>query len=259
MVPGGAQLAVYRPVRVTAQDASMDDRAVGRLLRAVRLRRNLRQRDVAELSSVHQGVISDLELGGLEAVGLATARRVASRLDVRLVVTAQWRGGEGDRLLDQAHAMIVEHVIAFLRGANWQVVPEFSFDVYGDRGSVDILAWHPEERILLVVEVKSTLTDLQDLLASLSKKVRVVPRVVTGELGWRPRSVAVLLVAAGTTGNRAIVERHSSTFEAALPARSRAVRAWLRRPTGSLAGLWFVSRGSVPRAATAGSRARVRL
>jgi hypothetical protein len=202
-------------------------------------------------------VVSDLELGRLEEVGLATARRVADQLDVRIIVTAQWRGGELDRLLDRAHASIVEHVIAILRAADWQVLPEFTFNVYGDRGSVDILAWNPGERILLIVEVKSTLTDIQAMLSSMSKKIRVVPRAVR-ERGWRPRNVAVLLIAPGTHGNRSIVARHAETFDAALPARTREVRSWLRRPSGSLAGIWLLSPRSVPAVARSGSRVRVR-
>jgi transcriptional regulator with XRE-family HTH domain len=236
----------------------MDDRQIGRLLRAVRVRQNLRQIDVAGAVGVHQSVISDLESGRLEEVGLATARRVARALDARLVVTAHWRGGEADRLLDRAHASIVELVIGILRDADWQVLPEFTFNVYGDRGSVDVLAWHPGERILLIVEVKSTLTDLQDLLASLSKKQRVVPRAAREQFGWQARDVAVLVVAAGTTGNRAVVTRHRATFDASLPGRSVEARRWLRRPRGSFAGVWFIARGSLAPAARSGSRMRVR-
>jgi transcriptional regulator with XRE-family HTH domain len=235
----------------------MDDRQVGRLLRAVRIRRNLRQVDVSELTGVSQSVISDLELGRLEKVGLKTARAVAAELDVRLVLTAQWRGGEGDRLLDKAHASIVEHVIGVLRGLEWEVIPEFTFNVYGDRGSVDILAWHSRQRILLIIEVKATLNDLQSMLASLSKKRRVVPGAVGEALPWRPDHIAVLLVAAGTSANRGVVARHASTLGSAFPIRTRAVLEWLRKPAGGMAGLWFVSGDAISTLATV-SRTRVR-
>lgn len=235
----------------------MDDRQVGRLLRAVRLRRNLRQVDVSDLTGVSQSVISDLELGRLEKVGLASARRAAAGLDVRLVVTAQWRGGEGDRLLDRAHASIVEHVVGVLRALDWEVIPEFTFNVFGDRGSVDVLAWHARERILLIIEVKSTITDLQNLLSALSRKVRVVPGAVRDGLPWRPDHVAVLLVAAGTSVNRSVVAHHSSTFDSVFPVRTRAVREWLRRPRGGIAGLWFVSGDAISTLASL-SRSRVR-
>jgi hypothetical protein len=48
MVPAGAYRAVYRQVSGPRDDAAMDDGQVGRLLRAVRHRSNLRQVDLAE-------------------------------------------------------------------------------------------------------------------------------------------------------------------------------------------------------------------
>jgi transcriptional regulator with XRE-family HTH domain len=153
----------------------------------VRQHLDLRQVDVGNRAGVSQKVVSDLELGRLEAVGLARTRRVAAVLDVSIGIDAWWRGGQADRLLDRAHAGLVDYVVGVLGASGWQVVPEFTFNHYGDRGSVDILAWHPGECILLIVEVKATLTDLQDMLGSLSKKVRVVPKIAAGELGWVSR------------------------------------------------------------------------
>ena len=55
----------------------MDDRQVGRLLKAIRVRLDLRQADVAERAGVSQTVVSDIELGRLERVGLTSVRSVA--------------------------------------------------------------------------------------------------------------------------------------------------------------------------------------
>jgi len=235
----------------------MDDRQVGRLFRAVRIRLDLRQADVAERAGISQTVVSDIELGRLERVGLATVRSVARVLEVRVALSAYWRGGEGDRLLDRAHASIVEYVIRTLRDLEWEVVPEFSFNVFGDRGSVDVLAWHPKARVLLIIEVKATLTDVQDLLSSVSRKRRVVPGAVADTFGWRPAHVAVLLVVAGTTANRSIVARHDATFATAFPLRTRAVRTWLSKPVGPIAGMWFVAGDAIATIARE-SRTRVR-
>lgn len=235
----------------------MDDRRVGRLVRAVRQRRNLRQSDLARQAGTSQKTVSEIELGRVESVRLVVIRRVATALDVSISLDAWWRGGEADRLVDRAHASLVEAVAAYLVASGWEVIPEFSFNVYGDRGSVDILAWHPGERILLVVEVKSLLTDLQETLSTMSKKTRVVPGFVESQTGWRPLHVAKLIVVADTRANRSVVARHAATFDAAFPARSREVRTWLRSPSGSLGGLWFLS-SSGPRTAMTTARARVR-
>lgn len=236
----------------------MDDRRVGRLLRTVRQHLGLRQIDVARKAGVSQKVVSDLELGRLESVGLTRTRRVAAVLDISIGVDAWWRGGQADRLLDRAHASLVDYVVGVLGRAGWQIVPEFTFNHYGDRGSVDILAWHPRERILLIVEIKATLTDLQDMLTSLSKKVRVVPGIARAELNWRFDHVARLLVAGGSAGNRTVVTRHSATFDVAFPTRSREARAWIQRPHGAIAALWLISTSALGTGRTV-TRARVRL
>ena len=235
----------------------MDDRRIGRILRAVRRRRGLRQSDIAATIGVSQTVVSRLERGRLESVGLDTLRRVATELDVSITITASWHGGQGDRLLDRAHAAIVDHVIQTLKGLEWEVIPEFSFNHFGDRGSVDVLAWHPVHRILLIIEVKATLTDLQDLLVSLSRNLRVVPDIVRKSLGWDADHVARIVVVAGTAANRSVVARHAATFDASFPARSRKVNTWLRRPFGALAGVWFVSTSSLGTGMSV-ARARIR-
>ena len=123
---------------------------------------------------------------------------------------------------------------------------EFSFNVFGEKGSVDVLAWHAATRTLLILEVKSTFHDLQDLLYALSKKLRLVPDLVREERGWDPVAVARIVVVSGTAANRAVVARHSAIFDASLPARTIEVRRWMRRPVGPIAGIWYVPTSQVP-------------
>lgn len=37
--------------------------------------------------------------------------------------------------------------------AGWELVPEVSFSIYGERGVIDVLLWHPVARVLVVVEL----------------------------------------------------------------------------------------------------------
>ena len=70
------------------------------------------------------------------------------------------------------------------------------------------MSWRgTRERILLIIEVKATLTDLQDLLSALSRKLRVVPELARKQLGWDADHVARIIVVAGTAANRSIVAR----------------------------------------------------
>lgn len=153
----------------------MDERRFGRMLRAIRTANGETQAIVAERASVSQSVYSRAERGRVGDLKLATLDRIATALDAHLVVDVRFQGGLGDRLIDRAHAAIVEIVVATLRTSGWQTHVEFSFNVYGERGSVDILGWHASTRTLLIVEVKSRFTDLQEMLLSLGRKLRLVP------------------------------------------------------------------------------------
>lgn len=154
---------------------------------------------------------------------------------------AQWRGGAGDALLDARHAAIVNAVVAILRLAGWTCVMEYTFSHYGERGSVDILAWHPRFRALLVIEVMSRIFDVQALFLGLDRKARLIPTLATRDQGWQPLCVGRVVVVEESHANRSVVARHSDAFAAALPAASREVRRWIRAPGRPIAGLWFLT------------------
>jgi hypothetical protein len=128
-----------------------------------------------------------------------------------------------------------------LRGLDWMCTTEMSFNVSGERGSIDILAFEPRSTALLVIEVKSVIADVQATLSRLDRKVRLAPGLAVSQ-GWRPSSVNKLLVVrSGSTARRRIAE-FEATFGTAFPDRAVSIRGWLRDPRArSLAGLWFVS------------------
>ncbi len=238
----------------------MDDIRVGCAIRAVRLRRGLRQCDVAAVAGLSQSTVSLVERGRFEALTIGTIRDVARVLDVWLPIEPRWRGAELPRLLDERHALLVGLAVAELRRLGWEVRVEYSFNVRGERGSVDVLAWSAGVRALMIVEVKTQIVDVQELLSTMDRKRRVVPMAVTAELGWRPDLVGSILVLPDETRARSAVARHGRVFSAALPARTMEVRGWSRNPARSLAGIWFL-RDTNPgsRMRTGGGATRVRL
>lgn len=231
----------------------MNDITVGRVIRAIRVRKGWRQVDVSVRCGVSQQLISDIELGRLEDVCLKTLRDVCRSLDIELSFAPRWRGPELDRLLDADHAALVDLLIRMLRAAAWETLPEWTFNHYGERGSIDILAWHEPTRTLLIIEVKTRIVDVQALLASHGRKVRIAPLVLSKERGWTPLAVGRLLVLPEGSTPRHEVSRHAATFEATYPARNRTVRDWLGAPVGSLGGLLFLrvtAPGGIRRGAT---------
>ena len=75
------------------------------------------------------------------------------------------------RLLGARHSALHE---AFSRSLTaipgWAHIPEVSFSVYGERGVIDVLGWHQRSGAVLVVELKSEIVDIQEMLATLDRK-----------------------------------------------------------------------------------------
>ena len=225
----------------------MDDSRVGRIVREVRIRKAWRQRDLADAAGVSQGLISRIELGRFDTLSLGKIRKVGDVLGITISLDAWWRSGNIDRLVDRGHAALVDHVVAALRADGWVTRVEVTFNHFGERGVADFIAWHPQERILLIVEVKTRIGDIQATASTFERKVRILPEALLAEAGWRPRTVARLLVIAETHANRTVTRDHPAIFDAIWPARTTETRRWLRRPSISVddgmrgfGGIWFL-------------------
>ncbi len=162
----------------------MDDRHVGRLVRVLRIRLGGRQVDIAERAGVSQTVVSLVERGHLDAMPLQRLRRVLGAVGASVELQVRWRGGEIDRVLDEAHAALVGAVARELTRLGWTVVPEVSYAHFGEYGSIDLLAWHEATATLLVVEVKTELTSIEQLLRRHDAKVRLGPRLAEERFSW---------------------------------------------------------------------------
>lgn len=199
-----------------------------------------------------QSAISRIERSEGDRLTVAVLGRVAAAVGARIRVNLLANGEDLDRLLDSGHAGIVERVAQLLRGLGWEVVPEATFSVYGERGSIDLLAFHPATGALLVIEVKSAIPDVQATLAGIDRKARLA-LAVAKERGWRVTSVSRWLVVPGDRTTRRRIAAHETTFRAALPGRSVAMRRWAAEPCGTVAGIVFVSPST-----HAGTRHRIR-
>jgi transcriptional regulator with XRE-family HTH domain len=217
----------------------MDDATFGSAVRAVRIKRGLTQSQVAAASGISRSVVSLIERGGLEGTSLRLVRHVAVALGISVSLEARWRGAEMARLLDERHAALVRSVVRRLTAKGWHAKPEHTFSIWGERGSIDVLAWHPSSRALVCIEVKTKLPDLQDLLSTMDRKRRLAPTLARTE-GWKPLTVGSVLVLPDETWARNAVKRFDSVFEAALPARTPSVRSWFGNPDRDIRGIWFL-------------------
>jgi hypothetical protein len=149
----------------------MDAVRLGSAFRAVRIRLCLRQVDVARRAG--------------------SLFRVASSLEIYVDLIPRWRGGELPRMLNAGHSALHEATARLpARMPAWTFAPEVSFAVYGERGVIDVLAYHRERRALLVIELKTDLVDVQGLLGSIDRYRRLA-RGVANDRGWEAASVSV--------------------------------------------------------------------
>ena len=212
---------------------------LGSICRALRIARRWRQSDLAARAGVSRAAVSRLERGRLGELQVKVVLRVVDALGGRIDFNVRWQGGELDRLLNARHAALHESVArAFLELPGWLIAPEVSFAIRGERGVIDILAWHAATGTLLVIELKTDIVDISELMGTLDRKRRLAAEIGRSR-GWPARTVCVWLVVADSSANRRRVRHHATTLRAALPSDGRAIGGWLRQPRGPLACLSF--------------------
>jgi transcriptional regulator with XRE-family HTH domain len=227
----------------------MDAGRLSTVFRAVRIRKRWRQIDVALAAGVSQSMVARAEDHRLTSLRLEIILRIAAALDIRVDFSPRWRGGELDRTLNAGHAAMHEQVAATLSVVSgWLFRPEVSFAIYGERGVIDILAFHPGTGALLVIELKTELVDVQALIGAVDRYTRLAQRVAA-ERGWNARHVGCWVIVSETTRNRRRVANHGTVLRAAFPADGHSMRAWLRNPSHPIRALSFLrwaSRGTQP-------------
>lgn len=182
-----------------------------------------------------------IEAGLVGAVALDRVRRIFEAVDGRARLTTFWNGAIADRLLDEAHARIVERALSAFQARGWTTAVEVSYSEFGERGSIDILAGHGAARAIAVSEVKSEFGSLEETNRVLDAKERLGPRIAERTLGFRPRTVGRLLILPDRSTLRRVVDAHALTMGSVYPGRGREIGRWLRDPRDPLRGIWFLS------------------
>jgi transcriptional regulator with XRE-family HTH domain len=220
---------------------------LGATFRAVRVKRGWRQVDIALRAKVDRSVVSNIERGHLESVSVGTLLQIARVLEVQLGFTTRWRAGDLDRLLSSRHSGLHDAVARWFAAdlPDWILAPEVSYSIFGERGVIDILAWHPGRRALLVIELKTDIADVNELIGSMDRRRRLAWRIAR-DRGWDPVTVSTWVLVAGSRTNRARLSAHRAVLRNAFPADGRAIAGWLRRPDREIHAVSLWDRRSAP-------------
>jgi transcriptional regulator with XRE-family HTH domain len=218
----------------------MDDARIGRALWVLRRRRHLSQSQLAAAADISQSGVSLIERGHVALLTMRTVRAAFAAVDAGFEGKVLWRAADIDRVLDERHAQLVAVIAERLRLLGWEVSIEVTFSEYGERGSIDVLAVRAPTTAL-VVEVKTEIASVEEMLRRLDVKARLAPKIVFDRHGWRPSTIGTVLVVLDASTARRQVKRHASVLDATLPMRGRELSRWLRRPSASIRGLAFLS------------------
>ncbi len=179
--------------------------------------------------------------GTFDTLAVRLIRRVFAALDVRLDLNARWRGGELDRLIDSRHAAIVGTAATVLAADHWIPLQEVTYAIYRERGSIDLLGVQESLAAAVVMEIKSEVTSWEETQRRFDEKARLLSTIVYERFGWRPRIVGRVIVLEESMTNRRRVAMLGAAAQQTYPARGREIRHWIRHPSGSISGLWFLS------------------
>ena len=154
--------------------------SLGARFRAVRIRRGWRQSDVGRKVGPSPSVISRIERGHIERIQLGTVLAVARALDIQVTLTARiaWRGSRSTASAADTrglHESVARWFAAEL--PEWTLDPEVSFSIYGERGIIDILAWHPGHRALVIIELKTDIVDVNELVGRMDQRRRLALQI----------------------------------------------------------------------------------
>jgi transcriptional regulator with XRE-family HTH domain len=198
---------------------------LGVAVRESRRARRWTQRRLATDVGLAQSHVARIETGRVPDVTLRTAARLleaaGGRLDVRFVGAVR-TGATTQR--DRAHASCVAYVARRLETAGFQVATEVEIGEGRWRTFADLLAFHPRERVLLVIEVKAEIHDVGEI----DRQIGIAERGAWPAAhlrGWRPRAVVPVLLLLATRENDRRLADNRAYFDRSYPLRARATQA----------------------------------
>lgn len=191
----------------------------GHVVRTTRVRGRWTQRELGRRSGVPQSKISLIERGLVgdvrrsEIEALCSALRIEYRVDFRTPDVLA-------RPVDLVHARCSAHVDRRLSAQGFRVAREVEVGTGRVRGWIDLLAFDPVTRPLVIVEIKTELADIGGLERSLGWYERGSSAAAAG-LGWRHRSVCAAVLVLHTAANDRPIGANRAGLSAAFGGRAR--------------------------------------
>lgn len=185
------------------------------------------QRQLAARAGVSQSLVAIAE-AGRPGASIESLERMAAALGLRIALDSRPPVIVGDRRqVDAAHARCEGALRTALARSGLACLTEVAVADGPVRGWIDLVAYRAATRRLVVVEVKTQLTDL----GGLERQVELYARTclpATRALGWRPSEILVVVAVLATADVDAFILANRALLAHAFPCRGdRLVAAML--------------------------------
>lgn len=189
------------------------------------------ERELAGRLGTNQAAIQRLEAGRQGHLDVMLATAALDMLGIRLSIDANPAGlASRSEQRDLVHARCVGYVARHLVKRGWEVRMEVEIGEGRYRGWIDILAYRPSDRALLVIEVKTELDDVGRILRSLGWYVRS-SRDAARAVGWRPVRIVPALMVLATRETDARIAANADLVRNGLPGSATTLGTWIDDPS----------------------------
>jgi hypothetical protein len=205
-------------------------RTVATSIASTRRRAGWSERELARRLRTNQAAIQRLEATDRPLLNVELASRAIELLGIRITVDANPLGlADRREQRDALHALCCGFVLRRLRRDGWEPRAEVEVGDGRSRGWIDVLAYRPADRALLVIEVKTAIVDLGRTLRTVGWYARSA-REAAAQLGWRPRTVTPALLVLCTVESDGRLTAQRDLVRESLPGTAAALAGWIRAP-----------------------------
>jgi transcriptional regulator with XRE-family HTH domain len=200
----------------------------GATIRTTRRSRGWTQAELGRRARTAQSVVAAVEAGA--GASIESLERICAAFDGSLILGVRLPfSGDPVRQVDLGHARCVGSMRRLLEVAGHVCVTEQEIVDGPWRGWIDLVAYDPARRRIVIGEIKTELRDAGALERQVERYVRSSLSVAR-ERGWVVEEIVVVVVVLATAANDAFLVANRNLMKGAFPVRGRvAVAALLDR------------------------------
>ena len=198
---------------------------LGVICRSRRSELDLTQAAVSQSLGISRSHYAAIEAARANS-SIALVDRIGETLGLRFALAASAVALITDPTVrDAVHARCSAYVMRRLESDGWLVLREMEITDGRLRGWIDLLAFDPQTRTLLIIEIKTSIDDMGRLERQIGWYARAVATAVQAD--WQPARIATWVLALATAEVDEVVARHRPIIDTGFPGRAATMRAVL--------------------------------